>query len=169
MPRIPSSFRNNLIDRVIRELNPGAEDAIFPRVLEDSAIFVFPGRPSGMEWRSNQMLAAVFDSAAGVALIGDGAVAATGLRYYHAVSIEHNDTAARDIRLEIRNTVAGTTVPVAFQALAPQDDPLVLARPIVIGETFELLGRVGAIGGAFRVRLRTYSANQGLGSELPGL
>lgn len=168
MPRIPSSFRNNLIDRVIRELNPGAEDAIFPRTLEREAIFTFPGRPVGMEWRRGQMTAASFNGVVSATSLTDSMIATTGLRYYHAAHMNHNDATAREAFLEILDPVSGLSVIVA-SGLISSNQALQLPRPIVIGETHRLRARLDAIGVGDQVFLRTYAANQGLGSELPGL
>jgi len=166
MPRIPSSFRNNLIDRVIRELNPGAEDAIFPRTLEDAAIFVYSGRPSGMEWRSGQMVATTDAGAAGVTIAQDGLVARTGLRYYHAISAFHDDVTARRVNIQILQ--GGIAVDLAADTIA-QGQRLVVLRPIVVGEQARVRAIADAIGVGSIITLRTYSANQGLGTELPGL
>lgn len=168
MPRIPSSFRNNLIDRVIRELNPGAEDAIFPRTLEENAIFVYPGRPTGMEWRSGQMVSNNFNGAAGVLNVQDTVVATTGLRYYHAISAQHSDPIARDIFIEILSGGQPAVAIATFIGLG-QARPVPVGRPIVLGEGAQLQARASAIAGGSFVTLRTYAANQGLGSEMPGL
>ncbi len=169
MPRIPSSFRNILIDRVIREINPGAEDAIFPRTLEDSAIFIYPGRPSGMEWRSGQMIAASFAGAAGANIVLDGLVATTGLRYYHAASCSHNDVAARNLVIEIIDNVSAQTTVLLSVTSVAQDVAIAVPRSFVLGEGTRLRARASAIAGGFVLTLRTYSAGQGLGSEMPGL
>ncbi len=173
MPRIPSSFRNNLIDRVIRELNPGAEDAIFPRTLEDGAIFTFSGRPLGMEWRASQMIGTEILGDDGVIFVNDTVVATTGLRYYHAIAADHNDATPRDLFISIRangqDTQIASSINVADGAAFAANQFLIVMRPIVIGETGVLRATVPALAPGSRVRLKTYAANQGLGSDLPGL
>ncbi len=169
MPRIPASFANILIDRVLRQEQPGADDAIFPRVLEEAGIFTFSGRPAGLEWRLEQMIAASFTAAVGVTNIADSVVAATGLRYYHAISASHNDTVARNMTIEIRSDVTGAIVGILTQNAVAQGELVVMNRPIVIGERHQIRATVNAIQAGFAITLRTYSASRGLGSELPGL
>jgi len=169
MPRLPSFGFNTFIDRVIRQLEPGSEDAIFPRFIEENAIFTFAGRPTGLEWRLGSMRVQSFTSAAGVANIEDAVVQATGLRYYHAISAFHSDPVSRRMDIVIRDTTTGAVAAIAHEDSLATLDQLVVNRPIVIGETHVIRATVNTIAAGDQVTLRTYSGGRGLGAELPAL
>jgi len=169
MPRLPASSANIHLDRRIRRGEPGSEDAVFPRFVEESAIFTFQARPLGLNWSDGLMVAQSFTSPLGVAVIGDAPVVHSALRYYHAISGEHDDVTARNLMLSIRDNITGTLVGIANLQSVPQGQLVFVVRPIVVGENHHIRLTASAVAAGFTVTLRTYSSNQGLGAELPGL
>lgn len=135
--------------------------------MEENAIFTFPAFPPGMMWRRDSMRIGAFQSALGVLSVSDPAVQTAAVRYYHAISFSHNDSTARNLRLEIFDGV--NAVSIGEESAVPQSQVVSIRRPIVIGETVQLRLSANAIGGGFRVLLRTFSIAQGLAGTLPGL
>lgn len=168
MPRIPSTFRNLLIDTAIRQGQPGSEDAIFPRTLEDAAVFIFSGRPLGLQWGLTQMVMTEFLGTLGFTSVMDTPVGPSQLRYYHAVSAVHTDPAARNLHIEIVQQ-GGAAVQLTLNLPVGPNIVQLVDRPIVLGEDSQMRAVVNGIAGGQRVTLRTYSSEQGLASDLPGL
>lgn len=169
MPLIPVHVFARDIDAFIRRNEPGASDAIFPRFIEENAIFTHAAFPTGVMWRAGTMNSANFSSALSVISTVDSLVPSRALRYYQAISGLHTDPIARDLTLEIFDVNNGIAVAIAEFVGLPQNQFLAVPRPIVIGENFNIRVRVDAIAVDARVTLRTYSMQQSLGGDLPGL
>ncbi len=166
MPVIPVNEFAIFIDNFIRRGQPGSTDAIFPRFMEESAIFTYPTFPVGLQWRDGSMFVETFVGGAAVLTVTDPPVPSTALRYYHAISASHDDVTARIVDVQIFNN--GQFVTLASLNLT-QDREVFVPRPVVIGEGGQIRARVAALAGASVLTLRTYSVAQGLGSDLPGI
>ncbi len=169
MPIIPANEFAIYIDAFVRRGQSGSTDAIFPRFMEDNAIFTYPAFPVGIQWRDGGISVQNFAGAAGASFIVDSTTARTALRYYQAISATHDDPVARRLTIAIQDSDTGLSTEIASVEGAVADQILVVPRPIVIGERHLVLAIVDAIAAGQFVRLRTYSVQQGLGSDLPGL
>jgi len=169
MPRIPVNFSGLYLDQFIRRGNPGAGDAIFPRFMEENAIFTYPMFPVALNWRLGAMRVQSFTGPAGDTTVETPAVAATAYRYFHAISASHDDAVARNVDIQIRDPGTGAVVAIATRRVVSQGEAVEVLRPIVVGETHVIRAQVNAIGGANQITLRIYAIQQGLASELPGL